>query len=182
MQRVAAALTALLLAGCSAPETPSPSPVSATSSEIADASPSPTPTTPSPTETTSAEPVPDPQLPTGPADTSTGGLDESVLPVPEERLAADSATEAVTRAAKDSLQLPMAIATKRTADFLTSLFEAAEASGWLVPSDAPEMGGRAWAFDVKPNEVRSADALDVSYWLRYDGTNRQTFVTQTITR
>ncbi|HZX80983.1 MAG TPA: hypothetical protein VFE72_08545, partial [Lysobacter sp.] len=93
-----------------------------------------------------------------------------------------SIDEAVTRAAKDSLQLPMAIATKRTADFLTSLFEAAEASGWLVPSDAPEMGGRAWAFDVKPNEVRSADALDVSYWLRYDGTNRQTFVTQTITR
>jgi len=28
----------------------------------------------------------------------------------------------------------------------------------------------------------SYDAMDVSYWLRYDGTNRQTFVTQTLTR
>lgn len=93
-----------------------------------------------------------------------------------------SIDDAVTRAAKDSLQLPMAVATKRASDFLTSLFEAAEASGWLVPSAAPEMGGRAWAFEVKANEVRPADALDVSYWLHYDGTNRQTFVTQTITR
>ena len=90
--------------------------------------------------------------------------------------------EAVTRAAKDALQLPMAISTKRTRDFLTSLFEAAEASGWLVPSGAPEMGGRAWAFDVAPSAARPYDALDVSYWLHYDGTNRQTFVTQTITR
>ncbi len=95
---------------------------------------------------------------------------------------ATSIDDAVTRAAKDSLQLPMAIATKRTSDFLTGLFEAAEASGWLVPSSAPEMGGRAWAFEVRPSEARPADALDVSYWVRYDGTNRQTFVTQTITR
>lgn len=93
-----------------------------------------------------------------------------------------SIDEAVTRAAKDSLQLPMAIASKRASDFLTSLFEGAEASGWLMPSAAPEMGGKAWAFEVKPNEVRPADALDVSYWLHYEGTNRQTFVTQTITR
>lgn len=93
-----------------------------------------------------------------------------------------SIDEAVTRAAKDSLQLPMAIAAKRASDYLTSLFEGAEASGWLVPSAAPEMGGKAWAFEVKANEVRPADALDVSYWLHYDGTNRQTFVTQTITR
>lgn len=95
---------------------------------------------------------------------------------------ASSIDDAVTRAAKDSLQLPMAVATKRASDHLTSLFEGAEASGWLVPSNAPEMGGRAWAFKVAPNEARPYDALDVSYWLRYDGTNRQTFVTQTITR
>jgi hypothetical protein len=93
-----------------------------------------------------------------------------------------SIDDAVTRAAKDALQLPMAVSTKRMSDQLTSMFEAAEASGWLVPSNAPEMGGRAWAFEVVPNATRPYDALDVSYWVRYDGTNRQTFVTQTITR
>lgn len=93
-----------------------------------------------------------------------------------------SIDEAVTRAAKDALQLPMAISGKRTRDHLTTLFEAAEAAGWLVPSNAPEMGGKAWAFEVVPNAARPYDALDVSYWLHYDGTNRQTFVTQTITR
>lgn len=88
----------------------------------------------------------------------------------------------VTRAAKDNLQLPMDVAVNRTRDYLTGLFEAAEASKWLVPSNAPEMNGKAWVFEVKPNEQRPYDAMDVSYWLRYDGTNRQTFVTQTLTR
>lgn len=93
-----------------------------------------------------------------------------------------SIDDAVTRAAKDALQLPMAISVKRTKDQLTALFEGAESSGWLTPSTVPEMGGKAWAFEVVPNEARPYDALDVSYWLHYDGTNRQTFVTQTITR
>lgn len=93
-----------------------------------------------------------------------------------------SIDEAVTRAGKDFLQLPMDISQKKMRDFLTMLFEGAEASKWLVPSNAPEMGGKAWVFDVRPNEMRPYDALDVSYWLRYDGTNRQTFITQTLTR
>jgi len=93
-----------------------------------------------------------------------------------------SIDEAVTRAAKDYLQLPMDMSVKRMRDFLTALFEGAEASRWLVPSNDPMMNGQAWQFTVLPNEQRPYDAMDVSYWLRYDGTNRQTFVTQTLTR
>lgn len=93
-----------------------------------------------------------------------------------------SIDEAVTRFGKDVLQLPMAIAKRRMQDFLTALFEAAEASGWLVPSSAAEMDGAAWRYEVQPNAQRPYDSLDVRYWLRYDGTVRQIFVTQTLTR
>ncbi len=93
-----------------------------------------------------------------------------------------SIDDAVTRYGKDVLQLPMQVAVKRMQDFLTVLFEGAEASGWLVPSSAPEMNGKAWKFDVRPNEVRPYDRMDVSYALRYEGTVRQIFVTQTLTR
>ena len=88
----------------------------------------------------------------------------------------------VTRAAKDFLQLPMDVSVKRMRDYLTDLFTGAQASGWLVASNDPAMNGAAWRFVVQPNEARPYDAMDVSYWLRYDGTNRQTFVTQTITK
>lgn len=90
--------------------------------------------------------------------------------------------DAVTRAAKDYLQLPMETSVKRMRDYLTFLFEGAEASKWLVPSADPMMNGKAWAYQVQPNELRPYDSMDVSYWLRYAGTNRQTFVTQTLTR
>jgi len=93
-----------------------------------------------------------------------------------------SIDDAVTRFAKDILQLPINVSVKRMRDFLTSLFEGAEASRWIVPSADPAMNGKAWAFDVRPNEQLPYDAMDVSYWVRYDGTNRQTFVTQTLTR
>ncbi|SET41610.1 hypothetical protein SAMN05216326_12574 [Nitrosomonas marina] len=88
----------------------------------------------------------------------------------------------VTRYGKDVLQLPMEIALKRLRNFLTELFEGAEASGWLVPSNDPEMEGRAWRFDIRPNAQRPYDRIDCSYWLRYDGTVRQIFVTQTLSR
>lgn len=93
-----------------------------------------------------------------------------------------SIDDAVTRFGKDVLQLPMDVAVRRMNDFLRDLFTGAEASGWLMPSSAPEMGGAAWRYDVRPNEVRPYDRLDVSYWLRYDGVARQIFVTQTLTR
>lgn len=93
-----------------------------------------------------------------------------------------SIDDAVTRFGKDILQLPMAVAVKKMNDYLGDLFAGAEASGWLVPSSAPEMGGKAYRYDVRPNEVRPYDRMDVSYWLRYDGVARQIFVTQTLNR
>lgn len=89
---------------------------------------------------------------------------------------------AVTRFAKDALQKPMKIAVKRTSDFLLALFEGAEASDWIVPSDDPAMGGASFQFEVVPNEARPYELMDIRYWLRYDGTNRQTHVTQTLSR
>lgn len=83
----------------------------------------------------------------------------------------------VTRVAKDNLQAPMEIAIKRIQLFLASYFEAAQASGWLVRGE-----GDPFRFEVKPNELRPMDRLDVNYWLHYDGTVRQVFVTQTLTR
>ncbi|WP_293006063.1 hypothetical protein [Nitrosomonas sp.] len=93
-----------------------------------------------------------------------------------------SIDDAVTRLGKDVLQLPMQIALKRLKNALTQLFEGAEASGWLVPSDDPGMDGQAWKFEVVPNEVHPYDRIDCSYWLRYDGVARQIYVTQTLTR
>lgn len=93
-----------------------------------------------------------------------------------------SIDEAVTRAAKDNLQLPMDMSVKKTKDFLQTLFEGAEASKWIVPSSEPEMGGKAFVYDVRPNEMRPYEDMDVTYALRYDGTNRRTFVTQTLSK
>lgn len=93
-----------------------------------------------------------------------------------------SIDDAVTRFGKDVLQLPMTVAIKKMRDFLTAHFEAAEASGWLVPSSDPSMGGAAWRFEVQPNEQRPYELMDMQYWLRYDGTTRQIHVTQTLSR
>jgi hypothetical protein len=93
-----------------------------------------------------------------------------------------SIDDAVTTYGNDVLQLPMEIALKRMRDFLKSLFDGAEASGWLVKSADPFMDGKAYKFTVAPNEVRPYDQMDVNYWLRYDGTVRQIFVTQTLSR
>ncbi len=122
--------------------------------------------------------------------TSVGAVFDTALRPRLEVVAAGSLASAegyaraygVTRAAKDYLQLPMETSVKRMRDYLTFLFEGAEASKWLVPSADPMMNGKAWAYQVQPNELRPYDSMDVSYWLRYDGTNRQTFVTQTLTR
>lgn len=93
-----------------------------------------------------------------------------------------SIDDAVTRAGNDYMQLPIDDSVKKMGDFLSDLFEGAESARWLVPSSAPEMNGRAWIYDVRPNAQRPYDAMDVSYWLRYAGTNRQTLVTQTMMR
>lgn len=89
---------------------------------------------------------------------------------------------AVTQFGNDIIQLPMDIAIKRARDYLSFLFEGAQSSGWLVPSDDPFMKGAAFKYEVKPNEARPYDRVDINYWIRYDGTVRQIFVTQTLTR
>lgn len=88
----------------------------------------------------------------------------------------------VTNYGRDVLQLPMEIGVRRMRDFLQYTFEGAQASGWLVPSADPFMDGKAFKFVVAPNSVRPYDTMDVNYWLRYDGTVRQIFVTQTLTK
>lgn len=93
-----------------------------------------------------------------------------------------SIDEAVTKFGKDILQLPMTVAVKKMSDFLRDLFEGAQASGWIIPSTAQEMGGAAFKFEVKPNAARPYERMDVSYWLRYDGTLRQVFVNQILSR
>ncbi|WP_211441384.1 hypothetical protein [Collimonas humicola] len=86
----------------------------------------------------------------------------------------------VTRFAKEALQLPMEVSVKKTDAFLKKLFKDAKTAKWIVPS--AEMDGEAFQYVVQPNALRPADRMDVSYSLKYDGTNRQTFVTQTLSR
>jgi hypothetical protein len=93
-----------------------------------------------------------------------------------------SIDDAVTRFAKDVVQLPIKIAVKRTKDFMKTLFEGAVSADWLVPSDEPDMLGKAFRYEVKPNAARPYDRMDYSYYLRYDGVARQIFVTQTVSR
>jgi len=93
-----------------------------------------------------------------------------------------SIDDAVTRAIKDFLQLPMADCVKKSKDFMQKLFEDAEASKWTVPSSEPEMGGKSYNYDVRPNAQRPYDDVDVAYALRFDGTARRVFVTQTLTK
>jgi hypothetical protein len=76
----------------------------------------------------------------------------------------------------------MEVAIKRMNRNLTTYFDSAQASGWLVPSNEPDIDGAAWKFEVKPNAIRPYDTMDVSYWLRYDGAVRRIVVTQTLTR
>jgi len=87
----------------------------------------------------------------------------------------------VTRFAKDLINsFPMSTAALRMSTFLQDLFSAAEASGWLIPSE--DMAGAAFMFSANPNGERPYDMLDVRYTLRYEGAVRQIEVTQTLSR
>ena len=93
-----------------------------------------------------------------------------------------SIDSSITAAGKDALQLPMAVAIRRLSEYIENLLTGAESSGWLVPSVDPSMGGAAWRYAVTANAESPYDTIDVSYWVRYEGTARQIFATQTITR
>lgn len=86
----------------------------------------------------------------------------------------------VTLYAQECLQLPMEESVKRMSDFLQNLFEALEAAKWIKPS--AQLDGRSFIGEVKPNAQRPSDRMDVNYWLKYDGTNRATYVQQTISK
>lgn len=79
---------------------------------------------------------------------------------------------------KGLLQLPMSLAVKKANDFLKTMLEGAETSGWLVPS--AQLEGQSFQYVAKPNEARPYDRMDVTYWVSFDGTARQIFVTQEI--
>jgi hypothetical protein len=83
----------------------------------------------------------------------------------------------VSTYAKDVLQLPMDLAVKRMNEFLADFFDAALSAGWLVPGE-----GNAFVYEVMANEQRPYDRMDVNYWLHFDGTVRQIYVTQTHTK
>jgi hypothetical protein len=85
----------------------------------------------------------------------------------------------VAKFGKECLQLPMDRAIKRMNEFLDRTLEAAQASGWLMPTD--ELNGAAYTFEAKPNAQQPADRMDVAYWARFDGTVRAVFIQQTIT-
>ena len=86
----------------------------------------------------------------------------------------------VTAQVKEYLQLPISDTVRLTADFLKKLFEAEETAGWLVPSQ--ELEGKSFIAEVKPNAARPKDAVDVRYWMSYEGTTRAVFVEQTIVK
>ncbi len=90
--------------------------------------------------------------------------------------------DAMTRAAKDFLQLPMSVAIDKMNTYMRDYFAHAEAAGWLVASSDAMMGGAAYKYQASANAAHPYDRMDVEYWVRYDGTNRQTHVTQTITK
>jgi len=93
----------------------------------------------------------------------------------------------VTLYARELLQSPMTVFIRKMKSFLDTLLSNAQASGWLVPSrdidGVPALpGNAAFAYDVKPSEVRPADLALVSYWTSCDGVVRQVIVEQTLTR
>ncbi len=93
-----------------------------------------------------------------------------------------SVDDAVTGTAKMFLQLPMSQAVKRMNGWMKKYLEGAQSAEWIVPSEDAAMSGGAFKFEIKPNATRPYDQMDVKYWVHYDGTARQIFATQTLTK
>jgi len=93
-----------------------------------------------------------------------------------------SIDDAVVRYCNDVKGYPIDEAIKLVKDYMKSLFEGAEAAGWIVPSQEPEMLGRPYRYEVFVNPDRPYDTFIVNYWLRYQGTALYIYITQTYTR
>jgi hypothetical protein len=88
----------------------------------------------------------------------------------------------IARKAADLNQLPLEETISQMSKFLAGLFSAEETSSWLVPSDDPDLEGSAYRYSVTKNQDRPYDAYDVSFKVRYCGTARAAYVSQTISR
>ncbi|KJV08052.1 hypothetical protein VZ94_00375 [Methylocucumis oryzae] len=86
-----------------------------------------------------------------------------------------SIDDAVVRFGRAVIGYPMRDAVTKTKDYLKSLFEGAEAAGWLEKSTDPEMLGKSFRFEVYPSEENPYEVIIVNYWVRYQGTARQVF-------
>lgn len=93
---------------------------------------------------------------------------------------ATSVDDDVARYGQECLQKPMDVAIKRMTDFLQDYFEAKETAGWIKPST--ELGNRSFVAEIKRNAASPNKAMDVGYWVKYDGTNRATYITQTLSK
>lgn len=93
---------------------------------------------------------------------------------------ATSVDDMVAREGQECLQKPMAVAIKMMTDYLQKLFEDLETAGWLVPSE--ELGNRSFVAQVTRNTSSPNKKMDVRYWTKYDGTNRVTEITQTLSK
>lgn len=83
--------------------------------------------------------------------------------------------------AKELTMLPMREFIKRMSAFMDTMLAGAQASGWLVPArNLPN--NAAFAFTVRPSEVRPADLVHIDYWTSYDGVARQVIVQQTLVK
>lgn len=93
---------------------------------------------------------------------------------------ATSVDDMVARYGQECLQKPMDVSVKMMTDFLQKLFEDLETAGWLVPS--AELGNRSFVAQVTRNSSSPNKKMDVRYWTKYDGTNRVTEITQTLSK
>lgn len=85
------------------------------------------------------------------------------------------------RIIKDHLQKGMTVAIARSRAQIERLLKNAEASGWLVPSRDPMMLGLTYTLELKPNEARPNDWMDVRLAVSFDGVARVAIIEQTIT-
>jgi hypothetical protein len=88
----------------------------------------------------------------------------------------------VLRFANQVLQKPMSVAIKATNEFMLDLFERVESSGWLVPSEDPQMDGKTFKYGAYPDPSNPYDKMIYAYSLHYDGVARQIEVTQTVSK
>lgn len=86
----------------------------------------------------------------------------------------------VVRIVKDYLQQGMTVAIARSRAQIERLCQNAEASGWLVPSRDPQFLGLTYTLELKPNDARPNDWMDVRFYVSFDGVARVAIIEQTI--